>query len=817
MQHEDPALCPACRHPHGGLAVCTSCGLELFRTETQNARKALAAADAWIRLSREAATPAPVGETRAPVPAEPVTPAAAPARTWTAGGVLLTLGAGCLVVAGLVFVGVAWGVLGPGGRALVLLAVTAGVGVGASLVHRRGLVASAEALWAVFLGLGTVDWFAARAFGLWGTDRLLPDTSTLCWALLLLGASLAVHVAARGHLRRPLVVTEIGAGVGVVAGTSAASSLLARPIDSLFVVAVLSAGVATAGWAATRATRLVHAPVVLLTLVAVPASVAVLAAFLQVAEHPSARAVVLGLEGPPLLLVAVAAVVGTLRLPDGVRTAGAVLATLSLGTLLLVPVLEAADAGSGAIAGTGLLVVLAALAARPDPWSRGVRAVLPLLAFSLAAAVLPWATVIGEVLSRTMAVTGPELGVTERVRTTLTAPLGVPESVVVAIGVLTALALAARWPEVRDAGARPAVRWVVAAGAAALVLTVVADADPAAWVVALVAVLLGAVPALSRREPWDVVGGIVLVVAPCSVLASDVLTLVVALVVASTLGLLATTVRRDGWPVAATGASAAWLVLAVQPAATLLNARLEERAVATAVAAVLLLGASVVLRRHRERLGTDLVAAAAAFASLMMALTTTVDVADLDLVAFLLALLGVAATLASFVTGGPVYRWTGAALLGLAWVTRLAAAEVDVVEAYTAPFAAVLLVAGVVRLVRDDRATTARTLLPGVVLALVPSLPQALDDPTGLRALLLALVAAALLGVGLARRWQVPFAGGAAVLALLVLVNAAPYAADLPRWILIATLGMVLVGTGLTWERRVQDGRSAVQFVQEMR
>ena len=106
---------------------------------------------------------------------------------------------------------------------------------------------------------------------------------------------------------------------------------------------------------------------------------------------------------------------------------------------------------------------------------------------------------------------------------------------------------------------------------------------------------------------------------------------------------------------------------------------------------------------------------------------------------------------------------------------------------------------------------------PGVTLALLPSLPQALDDPTSLRALLLGLVAVAMLGLGLVQRWRAPFIGGAAVALLLVLANISPWALALPRWILIAALGAVAIAIGATWESRVRDGRTVASYISAMR
>ena len=66
----------------------------------------------------------------------------------------------------------------------------------------------------------------------------------------------------------------------------------------------------------------------------------------------------------------------------------------------------------------------------------------------------------------------------------------------------------------------------------------------------------------------------------------------------------------------------------------------------------------------------------------------------------------------------------GSALLGVAYVLRLAASDVDVVEAYTLPFAAFLLAAGLWAMRKQDGLGSVRALLPGMALAMLPSLPR---------------------------------------------------------------------------------------------
>jgi hypothetical protein len=94
---------------------------------------------------------------------------------------------------------------------------------------------------------------------------------------------------------------------------------------------------------------------------------------------------------------------------------------------------------------------------------------------------------------------------------------------------------------------------------------------------------------------------------------------------------------------------------------------------------------------------------------------------------------------------------------------------------------------------------------------LLPSLLRALDDPGVWRPLLLGLTALAVLGVGVARRLQAPLVLGGLVLAVDALVQLSPYLADLydavPRWTVIGTVGLLLLGLGATYERRVRDVR----------
>ena len=135
-----------------------------------------------------------------------------------------------ILVAGSIFISVSWGSLGVLGRALVLLAVTALIGALGSFVTRRGLRASSEAVWTVFLGLLTLDWFAARDQGLAGLDSWPFGVSASAWAALVIVAALLVVPAGRRRLGKELLAPSIVAGS---AAWFAAGSLAAELSDEL--------------------------------------------------------------------------------------------------------------------------------------------------------------------------------------------------------------------------------------------------------------------------------------------------------------------------------------------------------------------------------------------------------------------------------------------------------------------------------------------------------------------------------------------------------------------------------------------------------
>jgi hypothetical protein len=152
----------------------------------------------------------------------------------------------------------------------------------------------------------------------------------------------------------------------------------------------------------------------------------------------------------------------------------------------------------------------------------------------------------------------------------------------------------------------------------------------------------------------------------------------------------------------------------------------------------------------------------------------------------------------------------------VAWWLRLVASDIEVVEAYTGLPAAVLVAAGLRAVVRHGTPTMV-ALLPGLVLAVVASLPWAMADPTSARGLLVSAAGLVLLGAGTALRWLAPFLVGAGVVAVMALAHLIPYADALPRWVVLTAVGLGLLAVGITWEARVRDLKSAAVWVTAMR
>jgi hypothetical protein len=723
--------------------------------------------------------------------------------------VLLVLGAVSLLVAGLIFITVSWGSMGIVGRALALLGFTAVVGGLAHVLTRRSLRASAEALWTVFLGLLTLDWFAARDQGLFGLDAVPIGYAMGLWGVALLAVGVAIARVGRGLLGKTLVAPSIGAGGAPVVG---AGGLVAELIpDHPFWWAFVTAGVAALVARAHRQLALRPAFVVAAIGAACLAGVTIIAAFVQASEHSSLRELVLDRHGLPLLVVAVGALVVAGVTEKGVRSVAVTVSVLAGAALVALPA-DAAWPMRGAFVVAAIVVLACAmLGSRPGGWSTGLRWAGSIAAMASALGAAPFVAHLVDVAVH--GAFGPRSG---KLATAIQAspgseagPWWVP--VVVAIGLGGGLRLAQRWPGLADAGPhlRAAAVATLGVGAAA---AIAAPLPPVVSFGATLVLIGGLVAYLNRAAPvgWRHLGPSVVAFVPITTFSSWPASLVVWPLAAVVLALAEWHESDEVVRWSGRGFAAWWTSLVPGVVMAYLGHSGRPMALAIIAAAVVVVIAAVTLDRRRSVSPIDLGAAAAVALGLIL---STAD--GLDALPWTVA--GAGLTVASLLNRRRRWcRWAGPSLLGIAYVIRLADMGVDVVEAYTAPFAVALLAVGLWAM-RTPTMGSFRALAPGVALALLPSLPQALEDPTSVRALLLGVVAVGLVALGLIRRWRAPFLGGVVVTLLLVLANIGPWALGLPRWLLIAALGAAAIGIGATWESRVRNGRSAASYVSAMR
>lgn len=202
-------------------------------------------------------------------------------------------------------------------------------------------------------------------------------------------------------------------------------------------------------------------------------------------------------------------------------------------------------------------------------------------------------------------------------------------------------------------------------------------------------------------------------------------------------------------------------------------------------------------------------AAATADAVVVAALTmAAVAVASLDALSLVVAV-------ATVVAGASALRPTRRGLwivavagtVVLTWL-RLGQAAVGAVEAYSLPLAAGLLLVGSVSGRRAGRSSWERA-GAALVAAVGPTTVVALLGADVARTVAAVAVGVALVIWGAAGRQQAPLAVGSIAVAALALRHLGPVAAELPRYLVFAVAGIVLVATGATFEQRRRDLRQA--------
>jgi len=833
MGFADPQVCPACRGRLDGSPRCPVCGLDLTSAEVTEAWQALLHADALVARAielRDAGGPPtpPVSApaTQSPQMPPPQMPPMAmpnypappvperPDRSWSVGTILLTLGAFGLVVAALIFVSRSWVTIGLAGKAAILGAATLAVGAAAAWATRRTLRASAEALWAVFLVMLAVDVGGARGEGLAGLDGVEWAWVWVVIGVLITIVSAGVLIWARGPIGRELWVP----GIGAVAGQAIAASAAAWASDlSLFwgaFVGLVAAGLIGLALRVTGSRRIaIGARIV----VAVFFAFAACAALGELFDHPSFDEVAGGGHGLPMLLVIVAAIVVGVAVPSA-RVVMAALPFFGLFALVGVPAGEERDT-EGAIltvAGFATLPALAVLRGT-NAWVKGVRVgvLAPLL--GLVATSLWWTGAL--LLEAGEAVDDPWFAsATERFPVTDVNDVATWVTCLVAVALVVAFVAAAKWPEVPAAVAP----WVLVV-AVLLALPGFVTAGRPSWLGAAgVFTVAGAVAVVAHardRGQWAPSRGAWSAGAVAAVLAGSYIALASqgASVVAWGLGGL---VFAGLFLIR--GSDASWIgALGIAPllagaaaaGADLAGADRFGTPLAAAVVVLALTVGCALMSRSLPK--ASIAAEIIGGVTLLVAL---IALEDGPRAAAVWTVVGVAAcVVAAVVDQRRGYVVPGVMALVVAYVLLIVDSEFTFIEAYTLPIGLALLAAGVWWMRRRPETNTWASLGAGLLVCLLPSLPQAMVEPTEWRALLLFAGAVVALGVGAKLDWQAPFVLGCLVAAVILLCNIGPYANAAPRVVVIAVVSTVLVAIGITWEDRVRDGRRVMAFVKAMR
>ncbi len=821
----DPTICPDCRAPLDPERTCTGCGLRLVGPTAAELWQLILGADALVERLR-AEPPAPdVPRPAAPLPPVhryPAPPSVAPAaptrQRLSVPVVLLSLGALCVLVAAIVFVAVTWSSLGLGAKASIMLGVTGLFAAGGTVLVRRGLRGAAETVWGIVAALLVVDLVAAHAADLAGFGALAPrHAAALTGAvLLLLGTAVIAWVRSTPtrHLHGMVATTATGTLVLTVAEVLAADRPEVAATAAFPVILGLAALVGRAG---LRASAIAIGANALLPWVVL----------LAVGIDRSSRTDVLvwwqDLTGWPLLVAAGYAALLTLgeRIPVAVRL---VSSSASLLALICFAIGGSAREESTTLAtACGIVIALAALSALGNRvWAgpAGVLSALGLAVGTLMLAVRPWVTIAD------LPTTGPadDLNLDQR----LPLVFGDPApwtALLVAVAVAAAAAgLLRHLPE--------PIRVVVRTGWFALAPSVLAlgaataylEREPQllaatlAWSVVLALAAWGTVTA--ARHPAALaaalaVTGYLAVVGLRLAVPSHLLAAALASTLAIGLGVGYRRARTDGLYGGLLPVLAGAALLAAGFAGThwpYLTGGAGDTAglVLVGVAALALLATGPAARTGPTRVTIEAVATG-------LGLVATQFPTDRALPALILTVLGTALALSATVNRDrAALGWAAVAVLGVATGLRLDRGA-DAPEVYTVPAALLLLAGGIHRLRTDAGCGSLRALSSGLVLGLLPSLLLALDEPVTLRGALVAAAGLLVLAAGVQAGWAAPVLAGAATTGLLALRHLGPVADAVPRWVSLASVGLVLLLVGITWESRRRNVATADRYLRSLR
>ena len=835
--------CPACGAGTDCDRWCGVCGLDLEGVEAGELRglaTELAASEAElnaIRVHRDAlATDLArrrwqadrrAADVVAAVPAfelrgrPPSTPVSGEWDVERVRNLLLWTGATLLALSALAFTAVAWTHLGPGGRALLLVAITVVSALLASGFRRR-LPATAGAFTGLTIALALVDWQVARRAG------AAPTLSSTAWwaigtAVVAALSAVLGRIASPVPAHRAIAVLVPGSAVLTVAAIAnaawsgalglamiaaalvAADQVLGSRIVDPVVRATLraSAGVVWvvsavfalgAALAPTTFVQTLAPAAVVLALAAAPGLVVarsrdenpsdhVAMAFLVLAAAIGAALTLASTSVGPVGMLTFAVVLGSAwvaaapSLTDSWRRAAQIVGVAAAGAGFVFAVVEAsvgelgplawlANSWTGTTRARAVLVVAGPNTVNPAGLGWCAVAILAVAAVALAIACVP--------------------------RRGAPRPFNVPSREAEAAGLaLVAIVLSP-----------------IAAGASALMACALATG-------AMSLALFGSAIATRRHPERALPSGLVVLLpaAPAAGWAAlTPRTSITVLAIAAASALLAAAVGRAASLRAAHAGFGAAATIGLASVVTLASGGPRPVAgfVGVVVAGAVLLVGSLARRDTADGLAVEIVGGVGMLCGALLAVPSRVWVGA-ALTAMVPLLLGASMRRGRTVIYGAA---AGGAALSATWVW-LANADVTVVEAYTLSAAACALGAGTLAW-KVGRARSWLNLGPALVLALAPTLLLAIVRNDDGRAIAVGIAALSILLLGAWQRLQAPLVLGTLTLLALGVDKLGPQAVRLPRWMMLAIAGALLLWVGTTFERRRDDVERAARRLVEL-
>lgn len=840
MRYADPSKCPKCRGPIGGVRVCSTCGFDLASPEARHLWDLFVRADQILQHTAQVvpqqAAPVvstqPSGQTRTEQasPAvsgrddhsEPSGLAARSSLVLTPGAILLGLGALSLVVAATIFISLTWGSMGIAGRAAILLALTAFFGACLYLGLKRRLLATSEALAFIVLAMVTINVSAATYEGLFALDRVHWGYPVLIWAGLVLILSYVIQTFNDHSVGRSLYVVEVILGLACFPAAIAVSSFIpefsfeyelwtmvvALPILGLFIAfavalkqrfALWISALISVGW------------IVVMTLTV----------WLEVFDRffvntPDKYLPILLFIGLGLLAAWLLPNFRSLAWTYAASNFAFLLADLSFGL------------ADGYLASDDLsLVVLfvSVFVGTHVLLHQLVRSAAPILGWFThvltAVLLMVWLVLVARFFDEVHGSHGSLLGggLPERAVESLVALL--------ATGVLVLYALGNYRRTNRANEMTPRIGWLMVS-LVLLSFGLAVGFLPLGVPIILLAAFLVTGAALvlwlsQENVLWQYLALLPLL-APLLIVQDASWTRLIVLATIAGLAAVSAwfTPDRVDLGQAETHFSGNGLFAAVAALCFIMCAwRLPETAgsalnepyvfLALIASGALILGVALT-HRPMLRIGAEVGTTWAG----LLALSGTIE--DAQSFALVTVIFAAATAVVGIVDGSRRWYLVVTFILGsVAWVSQLLAWKIDLVEAYTAPIAVLLLVLGIIAMYQISGLSSMMTLTPGLLLAFVPSLYGVLAEPVSWRALLWGITALIVLGSGLVLKWRAPVIAGAAALTVVILANVGPIIADLDRWIVFGVLGAVLLLVGVRWEQNVLSGKALLTRFSKLR